>query len=49
VGQRLSHVLLDHAWRDVQVLRDLLVALAVHVLQDDRCVALRRQSAQHRA
>ncbi len=45
VGERLSDVLLNHAWRYVQVLGDLLLAPAVHVLQHDRCVALRRQSA----
>jgi hypothetical protein len=49
LGQSLPDVLLNHAGRYVQVLGDLLLGLAVHVLQHDRCLALRWQSAQHRA
>src|SRR5471032_1716217 len=47
LDERLRHVLLDHARRYLQTFRDLLVAQPLHILQHDRRVALRWQSAEH--
>src|ERR1700735_738108 len=47
VHKRLAQVLLDHVCRDVEPLRDFLVAQSVPVLQHHRSAAFRRQLMQY--
>jgi hypothetical protein len=49
LAKSLCHVLLYHPGRHLQALGDLLLAQTMYVLQHDRRVAFRWQSAQHDA